>query len=230
MDTAAGAPSSWWSGPSPIEVVAVFAVRGTNLAGHFTDALGVARALEHHAYWLGALFAIVLLDASIIGASAVTLSTSYAFGDVFGLKHSLHRSFRDAKQFYLSYTALVAVAAGIVLIPQRAARADHHERAGPGRGAAAQRQRVPAAAVQRPGSPRPVAEQALAQRAGHHHHRRAAHAVRHPRGQHRVPEPERDHRRGGAGRGARGRRRRDRPVAGDQASAAAPSPGPSRCR
>ena len=65
----------------------------------------------------GALFAIVLLDASIIGASAVTLSTSYAFGDVFGLKHSLHRSFRDAKQFYLSYTALVVVAAGIVLIP-----------------------------------------------------------------------------------------------------------------
>jgi hypothetical protein len=66
---------------------------------------------------MGALFAIVLLDASIIGASAVTLSTSYAFGDVFGLKHSLHRSFRDAKSFYLSYAALVIVAAGIVLIP-----------------------------------------------------------------------------------------------------------------
>ena len=105
-------------GAIAIVVVAVFAVRGTNLAGHFTNALGVARALERHAYWFGALFAIVLLDASIIGASAVTLSTSYAFGDVFGLKHSLHRSFRDAKQFYLSYTALVVVAAGIVLIPR----------------------------------------------------------------------------------------------------------------
>jgi len=104
-------------GAIAIEVVAVFAVRGTNLAGKFTDALGVARALEAHSYWMGALFAIVLLDASIIGASAVTLSTSYAFGDVFGLKHSLHRSFRDAKPFYLSYTALVIVAAGIVLIP-----------------------------------------------------------------------------------------------------------------
>jgi len=104
-------------GAIAIMVVAVFAVRGTHLAGHFTDALGVARALERHAYWFGALFAIVLLDASIIGASAVTLSTSYAFGDVFGLKHSLNRSFRDAKQFYLSYTVLVVVAAGIVLIP-----------------------------------------------------------------------------------------------------------------
>jgi hypothetical protein len=54
---------------------------------------------------------------SIIGAAAVTLATSYAFGDVFGLKHSLHRGFGDAKQFYLSYTAMVAAAAAIVLIP-----------------------------------------------------------------------------------------------------------------
>jgi hypothetical protein len=47
----------------------------------------------------------------------VTLSTSYAFGDVFGIKHSLHRSFRDARQFYAAYTALVVLAAAIVLIP-----------------------------------------------------------------------------------------------------------------
>jgi Mn2+/Fe2+ NRAMP family transporter len=105
-------------GAIAIMVVAVFAVRGTDLAGKFTNALGVARALEQHAYWMGALFAIVLLDASIIGASAVTLSTSYAFGDVFGIKHSLHRSFRDARQFYAAYTALVVVAAAIVLIPR----------------------------------------------------------------------------------------------------------------
>jgi hypothetical protein len=59
----------------------------------------------------------VLLDASIIGASAVTLSTSYAFGDVFGIKHSLHRKFRDAKPFYTVYAAMIVVAAGIVLIP-----------------------------------------------------------------------------------------------------------------
>ena len=105
-------------GAGAILIIADFAVRGTKLVGHFTDALGVANALSNnHGYWYGALFSIVLLDASIIGAAAVTLSTSYAFGDVFGLKHSLHRSFRDAKQFYLSYAALVAVAAAIVLIP-----------------------------------------------------------------------------------------------------------------
>ena len=105
-------------GATAILVTAVFAVRGTSLGGHFTDALGVANALsQHHSRVLGAFFAIVLLDASIIGAAAVTLSTSYAFGDVFGIKHSLHRKFKDAKPFYASYTAMIVVAAGIVLIP-----------------------------------------------------------------------------------------------------------------
>src|SRR5271169_871443 len=94
-------------GASAILITAVFAVRGTNLAGHFTNALGVARILEMHGQWYGAAFAIVLLDASIIGASAVTLSTSYAFGDVFGIKHSLHRKFREAKAFYASYSAMI---------------------------------------------------------------------------------------------------------------------------
>jgi Mn2+/Fe2+ NRAMP family transporter len=104
-------------GAGAVLVIADFAVRGTSLAGHFTDALGVANALALHGYWYGALFSIVLLDASIIGATAVTLSTSYAFGDVFGIRHSLHRSFRSAKPFYASYAALVTVAAAIVLIP-----------------------------------------------------------------------------------------------------------------
>jgi Mn2+/Fe2+ NRAMP family transporter len=104
-------------GAAAVMIVAVYAVRGTSLVGHFTNALGVAHALGGHHYVYGALFAIVLLDASIIGASAVTLSTSYAFGDVFGIRHSLHRKFSEARPFYASYTAMVAVAAGIVLIP-----------------------------------------------------------------------------------------------------------------
>jgi Mn2+/Fe2+ NRAMP family transporter len=104
-------------GAAAVLIVAVYAVRDTRLIGHFSDALGVADALQAKDGVLGALFAIVLLDASIIGAAAVTLSTSYAFGDVFNLKHSLHRSFRDAKLFYGTYTAMIALAAGIVLIP-----------------------------------------------------------------------------------------------------------------
>ena len=81
------------------------------------------------------------MDASIIGAAAVTLATSYAFGDVFGLKHSLHRGFSDAKQFYLSYTAMVVLAGGDRADSRRPARPDHHRGAGPGRLAVTQRQR-----------------------------------------------------------------------------------------
>ncbi|OMC57161.1 manganese transporter [Mycobacterium sp. IS-836] len=94
-----------------------WAARSTNTVGRFTDAGDIAHLLGQHSATLGSFFAIVLMDASIIGAAAVTLATSYAFGDVFGLKHSLHRGFADAKQFYLSYTAMVVLAAAIVLIP-----------------------------------------------------------------------------------------------------------------
>ena len=104
-------------GATAVLIVGVFAATVPGAAGHFTDALSTALTLREHGRWYGAAFSIVLLDASIIGAAAVTLSTSYAFGDVFGIKHSLHRSFKDAKPFYASYTAMIAVAAGIVLIP-----------------------------------------------------------------------------------------------------------------
>jgi Mn2+/Fe2+ NRAMP family transporter len=94
-----------------------WAARSTNTVGDFTDAGAIAHLLGHHNPALGSFFAIVLMDAAILGAAPVTLATSYAFGDVFGLKHSLHRRFADAKQFYLSYTAMVVLAAAMVLIP-----------------------------------------------------------------------------------------------------------------
>ncbi len=104
-------------GAAAIMVTANYAASGTPAFGKFTDAAGVAHLLAQKGSGLGTLFAILLFDASVIGAAAVTLSTSYAFGDVFGIRHSLHRRFSEAKQFYLSYAAMVAVAAGIVLIP-----------------------------------------------------------------------------------------------------------------
>ena len=104
-------------GAAALVMTGEWAARSTNTVGGFTDAGATAHLLGEHHGSLGSIFAIVLMDASIIGAAAVTLATSYAFGDVFGLKHSLHRGFAEAKQFYLSYTAMVALAAGIVLIP-----------------------------------------------------------------------------------------------------------------
>jgi NRAMP (natural resistance-associated macrophage protein)-like metal ion transporter len=86
--------------------------------GHFTDSAGLARGLAAYAgRATGVLFAVALLDASIIGAFAVSLSTAYAIGDVLGLRHSLHRGVRNAKGFYAIYAGLIAVAATIVLIP-----------------------------------------------------------------------------------------------------------------
>ena len=104
-------------GAAALVMTGDWAARSTNTVGGFTDAGDIAHLLGQHSDVLGSVFAIVLMDASIIGAAAVTLATSYAFGDVFGLKHSLHRGFADAKQFYLSYTAMVVLAAAIVLIP-----------------------------------------------------------------------------------------------------------------
>ena len=104
-------------GAAALVMTGEWAARSTNTVGGFTDAGATAHLLGEHRAALGSIFAIVLMDASIIGAAAVTLATSYAFGDVFGLKHSLHRGFADAKQFYLSYTAMVALAAAVVLIP-----------------------------------------------------------------------------------------------------------------
>jgi hypothetical protein len=86
--------------------------------GNFQDAGAVAREMAKYYGRLPAvLFAIALIDASIIGAMAVSLSTAYALGDVMSIKHSLHRKPGDAKGFYLMYCGLIALAAALVLIP-----------------------------------------------------------------------------------------------------------------
>ncbi|OLC27851.1 MAG: manganese transporter [Actinobacteria bacterium 13_1_20CM_2_65_11] len=106
-------------GAAAIMMASASAFTGTSDFGRFTDALHIARGLASHISPIdGTIFALLLFDASIVGASAVTLATSYAFGDIFGLRHSLHRGIREAKLFYGSYTVMVALAAGIVLIPR----------------------------------------------------------------------------------------------------------------
>jgi Mn2+/Fe2+ NRAMP family transporter len=94
------------------------AFAGTRGFGQFTDAAGLASGLQAYAgRSAGVLFAIALLDASIIGAFAVSLSTAYALGDVFGLRHSLHRGVKGAKGFYAIYAGLILAAVAVVLIP-----------------------------------------------------------------------------------------------------------------
>jgi Mn2+/Fe2+ NRAMP family transporter len=86
--------------------------------GNFTDTLGVATGLEKYYGRLPAvLFALALIDCSIIGASAVSLASAYAIADVLKFKHSLHRKPSDAKLFYAIYAGLLVGAAALVLTP-----------------------------------------------------------------------------------------------------------------
>jgi Mn2+/Fe2+ NRAMP family transporter len=86
--------------------------------GNFTDAGGIAAGIgKYVGKTAGVMFAIALIDAALIGASAVSLATAYAIGDVFSARHSLHRKVTDAKGFYAVYCGLIVIAAAIVLIP-----------------------------------------------------------------------------------------------------------------
>ena len=105
-------------GAAALIAISAFAFHKTHFFRGFTDAFGTAQGLKHELGSVaGAFFAVVLLNASLIGAGALTLSTSYAFGDMFGTKASLHRNFGDAKTFYSIFAGLIAGAAAIVLIP-----------------------------------------------------------------------------------------------------------------
>ena len=105
-------------GASALVVTCAFAFDRTRFFGVFRDAgataTGLADTLGHAA---GAMYAIVLLNSSLIGAAALALSTSYAVGDTFGIRHSLHWKLGEAKGFYGSFIGLVLCAAGIVLVP-----------------------------------------------------------------------------------------------------------------
>ncbi len=107
-----------------IVVVGAAALMGTTAAAFahsgapFTDSAGLARGIAAYAgHAAGAVFAVALLDAAVIGAFAVSLSSAYAIGDVLGMKHSLHRGVGQAKGFYAMYAALICAAAVIVLLP-----------------------------------------------------------------------------------------------------------------
>jgi Mn2+/Fe2+ NRAMP family transporter len=105
-------------GAGALVITTAFAFAGTPLFGQFVDGRTVAVELgQRLGHMAGTLFAIILLNASLIGAAAVTLSTSYAFGDVFKVKHSLHRRWWDAWGFYGTYALFVVLAATVVLIP-----------------------------------------------------------------------------------------------------------------
>jgi Mn2+/Fe2+ NRAMP family transporter len=102
-----------------IMATCAFAFYHTKFFGGFVSALGVSRDLSQAvSHPIGIMFAILLIDSALIGAATVSLSSSYAYGDAFGIRHSLHKNFFEAKKFYISYIIQVLFAAGLVLIPK----------------------------------------------------------------------------------------------------------------
>ena len=71
--------------------------------------------MGNHAWgvWAKGLFAIGLFDAGLLGALCISLSTSWALGEVFGWAHSLNKSVREAPWFYVAYLAML-LSSGIV--------------------------------------------------------------------------------------------------------------------
>jgi NRAMP (natural resistance-associated macrophage protein)-like metal ion transporter len=64
------------------------------------------------------LFAIGLFDAGFLGALCISLSSSWAVGEVFGWAHSLNYKVREAPWFYTIYLVMLITSGAVVLVPR----------------------------------------------------------------------------------------------------------------
>ncbi len=85
---------------------------------NISDAAEAAKALIPLAgKWAGTLFAFGLLNASLFAASILPLSTAHVICEGLGFEAGIDHKFNEAPIFYWLYTILIAVGAGIVLLP-----------------------------------------------------------------------------------------------------------------
>ena len=60
---------------------------------------------------------LLMVNAAVLGTTAISLASSWAYGEVMGWPHSLHKKISEAPGFYAAYIFFVVSAAAIVLIP-----------------------------------------------------------------------------------------------------------------
>jgi Mn2+/Fe2+ NRAMP family transporter len=60
---------------------------------------------------------LLMVNAAVLGTTAISLASAWAYGEVKGWEHSLHKKLWEAPGFYATYMACVGAAAAIVLIP-----------------------------------------------------------------------------------------------------------------
>jgi NRAMP (natural resistance-associated macrophage protein)-like metal ion transporter len=63
------------------------------------------------------LFALGLLNASLFAASILPLSTAYTVCEAFGWESTVDAKFEEAPQFYILYSLMIVLGAGLVMIP-----------------------------------------------------------------------------------------------------------------
>jgi NRAMP (natural resistance-associated macrophage protein)-like metal ion transporter len=86
---------------------------------NITDAAEAAKALLPLAgKWAAVAFAAGLLNASLFAATILPLSTAHVICEGLGFEAGIDHKFSEAKIFYSLYTVLIAVGAGIILLPK----------------------------------------------------------------------------------------------------------------
>jgi Mn2+/Fe2+ NRAMP family transporter len=60
---------------------------------------------------------LLMVNAAVLGTTAISLASAWAYGEVRGWEHSLHKKLWEAPGFYATYIACVGAAAAVVLIP-----------------------------------------------------------------------------------------------------------------
>lgn len=101
-------------------IVAIFIVivTGTVLKGvSFDNAAQASEMLMEINPYVGTLLAIGLFNAGLLGAICISLTSSWAFGEIFGWAHSLNNKIKEAPWFYANYFITLISAGLIVLIP-----------------------------------------------------------------------------------------------------------------
>jgi Mn2+/Fe2+ NRAMP family transporter len=105
-----------------VSVAGCMMLAGSALRAHgfqFTDPAQMALDLGAAAgAFIRNAILLLMINAAVLGTTAISLSSAWAYGEVRGWPHSLQLPVREAPVFYAFYLACVAAAAGLVLIPR----------------------------------------------------------------------------------------------------------------
>jgi NRAMP (natural resistance-associated macrophage protein)-like metal ion transporter len=99
-----------------VSCAATLYVSGVRNISDAADAAVALRPLAGDFAYL--LFAVGLVNASLLSAAILPLATAYNICEGLGVESGVNKRFSDAPVFYWLYTFLIAAGAGVVLIPR----------------------------------------------------------------------------------------------------------------